>query len=336
MIPLIYKSPRAKILALLRSLGASTWLPGVKNTYLGAPAVQDGYVDTAADLSMGLYPATQSTTSYCPILRKGALNQLLGSDAPATQNVSVYAIPYVISIYGTGSITLSGAATGTLTGTGSGNRVYLAFTPTAGTLTLTVSGSVTSAMLEWMTTTPSAYVATTTIPLSNGIGSWWWDFSGGQFLNTAQLASASCTIGAAFSRKSLLGSVMGSLGGYTGGIGIDSGAIGANEEILASSTAPSQLTSSTPYLVGAPEIISARWAYPGNVDIWKNGAAIASAATGYALRVTASNTLTLGTWFPTAQPSNIAVYGFYSGQNISDAQRLSLDRYLGSLAGVSI
>ncbi|MFV3385376.1 hypothetical protein ACNFCJ_07975, partial [Pseudomonas sp. NY15364] len=58
-------------------------------------------------------------------------------------------------------VTLSGAATGTLTGTGAGNRVSLTFTPTAGTLTLTVSGSVTSAMLE-AGSFPTSYIPTTT------------------------------------------------------------------------------------------------------------------------------------------------------------------------------
>src|SRR5690606_1100042 len=50
---------------------------------------------------------------------------------------------------GTGTVTLSGASTaGPLVGTGANNRVTLTFTPTAGSLTLTVSGSVTLAQLE--------------------------------------------------------------------------------------------------------------------------------------------------------------------------------------------
>jgi hypothetical protein len=53
-----------------------------------------------------------------------------------------------LSFFGTGSVTLSGVATGTLNGTGANNRVSLTFTPTAGSLTLTVSGSVTLAQLE--------------------------------------------------------------------------------------------------------------------------------------------------------------------------------------------
>ena len=77
--------------------------------------------------------------------------------------VTTAAINYILSFSGTGSVTLSGTYSGTLNGTGVSNRVYLAFTATAGTLTATVSGSVTSAQLEAVTyqTTPSTYVATT-------------------------------------------------------------------------------------------------------------------------------------------------------------------------------
>ena len=75
-------------------------------------------------------------------------NLIVGMAAPATQNIAVSAGSHVLTFYGTGSITLSGAATGTLTGTGANNRVTLSFTATAGTLTLTVSGTVTRAQLE--------------------------------------------------------------------------------------------------------------------------------------------------------------------------------------------
>lgn len=78
-------------------------------------------------------------------------NLILGSDAPATQNVTVTAAAHTLHFTGSGTITLSGASTaGPLVGAGNGeaNRVSLTFTPTAGTLTLTVSGDVTNAQLE--------------------------------------------------------------------------------------------------------------------------------------------------------------------------------------------
>lgn len=74
-------------------------------------------------------------------------NLLLATDALATQNVTVVATAYKLYMQGTGSITLSGTGSGTLNGTGANDRVSLSFTPTAGTLTLTVSGTVTFGML---------------------------------------------------------------------------------------------------------------------------------------------------------------------------------------------
>lgn len=76
-------------------------------------------------------------------------NWLVGTETLATQTVTTRATPYILSFYGTGTVTLSGTSTaGPLVGTGANNRVYLEFTPTAGTLTLTVSGTVLKAQLE--------------------------------------------------------------------------------------------------------------------------------------------------------------------------------------------
>jgi hypothetical protein len=90
-------------------------------------------------------------------------NLLLNSATLSTQTVTTAQVNYILSFQGTGSIVRTGTSTGTLTGTGVSNRVSVAFTPTAGTLTLTVAGSVTSAQLEAVTyqTTPSTYNATT-------------------------------------------------------------------------------------------------------------------------------------------------------------------------------
>ncbi len=91
--------------------------------------------------------ATQSVTASRPTL-SARKNLLLATETLATQSVASIAASYVLSFYGTGSVTLSGTSTRVLTGTGVNNRVSVAFTPTAGTLTLTVSGSVTKAQLE--------------------------------------------------------------------------------------------------------------------------------------------------------------------------------------------
>lgn len=76
------------------------------------------------------------------------LNSLIDKTVLSTQSVTVTAQSYALSFYGTGSITLSGTASGTLTGTSNTVKSVLVFTPTVGSLTLTVSGNVFWAQLE--------------------------------------------------------------------------------------------------------------------------------------------------------------------------------------------
>lgn len=75
-------------------------------------------------------------------------NLVYPSDIATTQVRAVTAVLHTLSFYGTGTVTLSGAFSGSLVGTGANNRVSLTFTPTAGNLTLTVSGSVANWQLE--------------------------------------------------------------------------------------------------------------------------------------------------------------------------------------------
>jgi hypothetical protein len=82
------------------------------------------------------------------LIEEARTNLLLNSATLGTQSVTVTAQSYTLSFYGTGTVTKSGAATGALVGTGAGQRVSQTFTPTAGTLTLTVAGSVTNAQIE--------------------------------------------------------------------------------------------------------------------------------------------------------------------------------------------
>jgi len=84
------------------------------------------------------------------LIEEARTNLLLNSATLSTQNVTTTAQAYTLSFYGTGTVTLSGTSTaGPLVGTGVfPNRVSLTFTPTAGTLTLTVSGTVSNAQLE--------------------------------------------------------------------------------------------------------------------------------------------------------------------------------------------
>jgi hypothetical protein len=115
-------------------------------TFIGS----NGLIQTAAS-GVARYQYTPSDLTIPPylLLESAGTNLLLNSASLATQNTTVTAATHALSFYGTGSITLSGSATGTLTGTGAyPARSTLVFTPTAGTLTLTVSGTCTDAQLE--------------------------------------------------------------------------------------------------------------------------------------------------------------------------------------------
>lgn len=98
------------------------------------------------------YHAVQPTAAQRPtygvIPYGGVRNILTATDTLSTQTVSVGAITQTLSFTGTGTVVLSGAFIGSLIGTSASNQVSLTFTPTAGSLTLTVTGSVTFAQLE--------------------------------------------------------------------------------------------------------------------------------------------------------------------------------------------
>jgi hypothetical protein len=76
-------------------------------------------------------------------------NLVAGSDTPATQNITISTGgTYTFSFYGTGTVVLSGAATTTLTGTSATTRITRVLTVNFGTLTVTITGTVTKAQLE--------------------------------------------------------------------------------------------------------------------------------------------------------------------------------------------
>ena len=105
--------------------------------------------------------ATQGTSGQRPTYGinpiTGTRNLLLATDTMATQSRTVTNVAHTLSFTGTGTVTLTGASiAGPLIGTGAGNRVSLTFTPTAASLTMTVTGSVTFAQLE-LGSTATAY-----------------------------------------------------------------------------------------------------------------------------------------------------------------------------------
>jgi hypothetical protein len=71
------------------------------------------------------------------------------TDVLSTQTKTVTAVAHTLSFYGTGTVALSGVHTATVVGTGAyPARTTLTFTPTAGALTLTVTGTVQFGQLE--------------------------------------------------------------------------------------------------------------------------------------------------------------------------------------------
>jgi len=77
------------------------------------------------------------------------LNSLIDGTNLGTQVVTVTAVAHTLSFYGSGTVTISGTHSATVNGSGAyPTRTTYTFTPTAGALTLTVSGTVQFANLE--------------------------------------------------------------------------------------------------------------------------------------------------------------------------------------------
>lgn len=87
------------------------------------------------------------------------LNSLLNGTSLSTQSVTLSAVAYTLSFYGTGTIVISGGHSATVSGSGVyPSRKTYTFTPTAGSTTFTVSETVQYAQLE------TGSFATTFIP----------------------------------------------------------------------------------------------------------------------------------------------------------------------------
>ena len=105
-------------------------------------------------------PATGASRGL--LIEELRTNLLLNSATLATQTVTVTAVAHTLSFYGTGEVVLSGVHSATVTGTGAfPTRTTLTFTPTAGSLTATVTGTVSNAQLE-IGSFATSYIPTTT------------------------------------------------------------------------------------------------------------------------------------------------------------------------------
>lgn len=147
---------------IVSASGATTTL--ALRTRFSASAIVDVGLVTVKELPG--FHATQATAANRPtygiVPKTGRRNILVGTATMATQTRAVTAAQHTLSFRGTGTVTLTGASTsGPLVGAGANDIVSLTFTPTAGNLTMTVSGTVNDAQLE-LGAARSAYQRVTT------------------------------------------------------------------------------------------------------------------------------------------------------------------------------
>ena len=96
------------------------------------------------------------------LIEEGRTNLIFPSATLFTQTRTVTAVAHTLSFYGSGTIVLSGTHSATVVGAGAyPARRTLTFTPTAGSLTLAVTGTVEFAQLE-AGSFASSYIPTTT------------------------------------------------------------------------------------------------------------------------------------------------------------------------------
>lgn len=131
-------------------------------SYYGAT----GNIDTAAIDEPRLSHDPVSLARLGLLLEPSSENLVVDSDSPVAQDISVSATDYVISFYGTGTVTCAGAFTTTIAGSGIyPDRTVLALTPSAGTLSLSFAGDVSYLQVE-AGNVASTYVATSGAPVT--------------------------------------------------------------------------------------------------------------------------------------------------------------------------
>lgn len=255
---------------------------------------------------------TQATSANKPLVRRGMLNELLNSATPATQSVTCIAAPYTLALYGTGNVVLSGTGAGTLTGTGASDLVVLNFTPTAGSVTFTKAGTVSSFGLFKGTFTAAQILAEGGIPTTTATaasnpsaGKYWWSFDGSNdsLLSGNLGITNACTIVVAGRVNSLAATQM-LFAETTNGVQVS---IATDGSVSFAKVGDAALVATAAGVVvaGVPFVLTARLS-AGTADIRKNGAQSATAAS--ATVFAAVTGARIGTAFDgTTQPAGGAI-----------------------------
>jgi len=127
-------------------------------TFVGS----DGLIQSAAINQARFDHNPVTLASLGLLMEESRTNLVFPSATLTTQTRTVTAVAHTLSFYGTGTVVLSGTHVATVTGTGAyPTRTTLTFTPTAGSLIMTVTGSVTEAQLE-AGAFATSYIPTTT------------------------------------------------------------------------------------------------------------------------------------------------------------------------------
>ena len=142
LIPSGYKATKLYSEIPTSGAGDSTWTRASNGTRTNS----SGAIETMGNN----VPRLDYSFGSCPgVWVEGQrTNLVFPSDTATTQTRTVTATAHSLTFYGTGTVVLSGVAIATLAGTGANDRVTLTFTPTAGSLILTVTGTVTNWQLE--------------------------------------------------------------------------------------------------------------------------------------------------------------------------------------------
>lgn len=333
---------------------------GVKHQHRDARATYDStyrFLDVVAAAASSItfrinfarsVPGThirQNTSSSRPTL-SARVNMLLNSATMSTQNVTTVATSYKLSFTGTGTVTLSGTSTaGPLVGTGATDRVSLTFTPTAGTLTLTVSGSVTLADLR------TADDAAKNIPVYQRVGATAADhdtdgFPHGQYPDGTDDNQTTTTGGGGTTGFFYCGAITVSGGAGTARtIWSDTGTnTGYRVRVNSSDKLELAAGNGSAYTtVASNETITAPGTYI--LSAWDDGGVLAVQVNNLAPATTTRPTVSAGTAAITAYKDNGAASSYFNGRDygsvyrqsyIGESQHARLKRWLADRARITL